>query len=126
MPLYLLVYAYVLTPEIAPALAVSPRLAEAARLGFDGTCVDPLYATVGDREPSLMFATNGRLLMTDPGGAARFIAEGGCRVAFVAQQDVAAFNAALDQTLLVREVSRVAGIGVNGGAKLDIGVYVRQ
>ncbi len=126
VPLYLLVYAYVLTSEIAPALAVSPRLAEAARLGFDGTCVDPLYATVGDREPSLMFATNGRLLMTDPGGAARFIAEGGCRVAFVAQQDVAAFNAALDQTLLVREVSRVAGISVNGGAKLDIGVYVRQ
>ncbi|MGI3902620.1 MAG: ArnT family glycosyltransferase [Janthinobacterium lividum] len=126
VPLYLLVYAYVLTPEIGPALAVSPRLAEAARLGFDGTCVDPLYATVGDREPSLMFATNGRLLMTDPGGAARFIAEGGCRAVFVAQQDVAAFNAALDHTLPVREVSRVAGIGVNGGAKLDIGVYVRQ
>ena len=126
VPLYLLVYGYVLTPDVAPALAVSPRLAEAAQTGLDGACIDPLYATVGDREPSLMFATNGRLLMTDPGGAARFIGDGGCRVVFVAQQDEAAFTAALDQTLPVREVSRVAGIGVNGGAKLDIGVYVRQ
>ncbi len=126
VPIYLLVYAYVLTPAVAPTLAVSPRLAEEAEAGLGGTCRDPLYATVGDREPSLMFATNGRLLMTDSEGAARFIAEGGCRVAFVAQQDDAAFKAALDQALPVREVSRVAGVGINGGAKLDIGVYVRQ
>lgn len=126
VPLYLLVYGYVLTPDIAPALAVSPRLAQSAQMGLDGACIDPLYATVGDREPSLMFATNGRLLMTDPGGAARFIGEAGCRVVYVAQQDEAAFKAALDQAVLVREVSHVAGIGVNGGATLDIGVYVRQ
>ena len=74
-----------------------------------------------------MFATNGRLLMTDAGGAARFVRERGCRVAFVARQDEAAFKAALDQDACsVREVSRVAGISVNGGTKLDIGVYVRQ
>lgn len=126
VPIYLLVYAYVLTPAVAPTLAVSPRLAEEAEAGLGGTCRDPLYATVGDREPSLMFATNGRLLMTDSEGAARFIAEGGCRVAFVAQQDDAAFKTALDQALPVREVSRVAGVGINGGATLDIGVYVRQ
>ena len=50
----------------------------------------------------------------------------GERVVFVAHQDEVAFKAALDQAVLVREVSHVAGIGVNGGAKLDIGVYVRQ
>ena len=111
---------------MASALNLSPRLAEAGRAALGGGCDDPLYATVGDREPSLMFATNGRLLMTDPGGAARFVQDGACRVAFVEKRDETAFRAAADRSAPIREVSRVTGVAVNGGATLDIGVYIRS
>ena len=126
VPVYGLVYGYMLTPGVASALDVSPRLAEAARAALGSGCADPLYATVGDREPSLMFATNGRLLMTDPDGAAKFVQDGGCRVAFVDKRDETAFRAAADRSLPVREVSRVTGVAVNGGATLDIGIYIRS
>lgn len=126
VPLYGLVYGYLLTPGVATALDVSPRLAEAAQAALGDACTDPLYATVGDREPSLMFATNGKLLMTDAGGAARFVQGGGCRVAFVERREEAAFRAALGQDPPVREASRVAGIAINGGTPLDIGVFIRS
>ena len=126
VPLYLFVYAYLLTPGVAPALAVSPRLAAAAGASLGAGCPDPLYATVGDREPSLMFATDARLLMTDAAGAARFLEGGGCRAAFVDDRAEPAFKAALDRDLPVREVARIAGIAVNGGKALDIAVYVRS
>ena len=125
IPVYAFVYGYLLTPGVAAPLAVSPRLAAAARDALGGDCPAPLYATVGDREPSLMFATNGKLLMTDAAGAARFVGDGTCRVAFVDARDEAAFKAALDPGAPVREATRVTGIAINGGAKLDIGVYIR-
>ena len=126
VPVYGLVYGFLLTPGVSAALDVSPRLAGAARAALGPACADPLYATVGDREPSLMFATNGRLLMTDADGAARFVREGGCRVAFVERREEAAFRAALGQDPPVREVTRVGGIAINGGAPLDIGVFIRS
>ena len=125
IPVYAFVYGDLLTPGVAAPLAVSPRLAAAARDALGGDCPVPLYATAGDREPSLMFATNGRLLMTDAAGAARFVGDGSCRVAFVDGRDDAAFKAALDPAAPVREAARVTGIAINGGAKLDIGVYIR-
>ena len=125
IPVYAFVYGELLTPGVAAPLAVSPRLAAAARDALGGDCPAPLYATVGDREPSLMFATNGKLLMTDAAGAARFVGDGTCRVAFVDGRDEAAFKAALDPGAPVREATRVTGIAINGGAKLDIGVYIR-
>ncbi len=125
VPVYALVYGYLLTPGVAAALDVSPRLAETARDAL-AACPDPLYATVGDREPSLMFATNGRLLMTDAGGAARFVQDGPCRAAFVDRKAEAAFKGALDAARPVREVGRVTGLAINGGATLDVGVYIRS
>ena len=125
IPVYAFVYGDLLTPGVAAPLAVSPRLAAAARDALGGDCPAPLYATAGDREPSLMFATTGKLLMTDAAGAARFVGDGTCRVAFVDGRDDAAFKAALDPAAPVREAARVTGIAINGGAKLDIGVYIR-
>ncbi len=73
-----------------------------------------------------MFATDGTLLMTDPLGAAHFLGDSPCRVAFVEARDERAFKAALAPTAGVRLGSRVSGVAVNGGRKLDIGVYIRQ
>ncbi len=126
LPVYLFVYGWLLTPSIADRLAVSPRLASAASGALGRGCAESLYATVGDREPSLMFLTDTKLLMTDAAGAARFLEEGPCRVAFVGARDESVFAAALDPDAPVRRATRVEGTALNGGGALDIGVYVRQ
>ena len=125
-PVYLFVYGGLLTPGVAEALAVSPRLAAGAAAALGPGCPDPRYATAGDREPSLMFATDGALLMTDADGAARFMDGGSCRVAFVAAAEDQPFKAALGPAPGIELASRVVGVAINGGHKLDIGIYVRH
>ncbi|WP_245572746.1 ArnT family glycosyltransferase [Lichenihabitans psoromatis] len=112
----------------ADLIGLSPRLADAGRAAIAARpgCGAPLYATVGDREPSLVFLTDTRLLMTDGAGAAAFMKAGPCRVAFVDQPGEAAFLSALGTAPEVSLASRAAGLNINGGKKLDIGVYVRQ
>jgi 4-amino-4-deoxy-L-arabinose transferase-like glycosyltransferase len=113
--------------ELVPSLrsiAVSSRLAAAA--GAAG-CQPQGMATVGFREPSLVFLTRTDLAMPDPKDAAAFIKEGGCRVAFVESRNEEDFQAgAREAGITPRLVSRVDGININGGRKLDIGVYVGQ
>jgi 4-amino-4-deoxy-L-arabinose transferase-like glycosyltransferase len=107
-------------PELR-SLWISPRLAEATAAV---PCADPAIATAGDREPSLVFLTRPDLVMTDGAGAARFLAEGGCRVAFVGRRQEAAFRAALAASGTVPAlVTTVSGRNLNGGRRLDIGVF---
>ena len=114
------------------AFNLSPRLAAAAKASG---CVDPAYATVGYREPSLVFLTDTALLMTDGAGAAAFFdKEGvGCRIAFVEKAAEADFRAALKGTSAPVLMSRVRGVNINAALDkarklrvLDIGVYVRR
>ncbi len=126
VPVYLFVYGVLLTPGTAGSLAVSPRLAAQAEAALGDACPAPLYATIGNREPSLMFATDTRLLMTDPAGAARFLEDGPCRAAFVGAGEEVSFKAALQSAGDVRLASRVQGVAINGGRNLDIGIYIRQ
>jgi 4-amino-4-deoxy-L-arabinose transferase-like glycosyltransferase len=103
------------------SLWVSPRLAAAAATV---PCPHPALASAGDREPSLVFLTRPDIDLTTGAGAARFLAAGGCRVAFVEHRVEPGFRAALapdapPPTLL----TRVRGINLNGGHRLDIGVY---
>jgi 4-amino-4-deoxy-L-arabinose transferase-like glycosyltransferase len=104
------------------AVQVSGRLAETAR-GL--ACPQPLLATAGFREPSLVFLTRTDLLMTDGAGAARFLGEGSCRAAFVERRQEEAFTQAIGQNA-PRLLGRVDGININGGRRLDIGVYARD
>ena len=125
LPIYAFAYGLLLTPGVAGSLAVAQRLVEQASAALGPGCPTRGYATVGDREPSLMFETDAGLLMTDPVGAAHFLDDGTCRVAFVDAADQGPFTAALKATADIRLASRVEGIALNGGRALDIGVYVR-
>ena len=58
-------------------------------------------------------------------GAARFLGDATCRVAFVEADEERPFVAALKPSDGVRLASRVEGIALNGGRRIDIGVYVR-
>jgi len=126
VPVTLLVFGWLLASGAASGLALSGRLAAAARDAVGPGCPDPAFATVGDREPSLMFLTDAHLLMTDPVGAARFMGDAPCRVAFVSSADAGAFDAALDPAAGVHRAANVGGTLINGGKALDMGVYVRQ
>ncbi|MHB2166134.1 ArnT family glycosyltransferase [Alsobacter sp. R-9] len=104
------------------SVALSPRLADTLHM-LD--CQPSGVATTGYREPSLVFLTRTDLEMTDGAGAAAFLGQGPCRVAFVESRQEAAFLAAApaDGAAAPRLLTRVQGLNLNGGRKLDIGVY---
>ena len=103
-------------------IRLSPRLADAVSTL---KCNNPQLATTVYREPSLVFLTRTDLAMTDGGGAAEFLSGSGCRAAFVESRAEEAFtkNAAA-RGIKPRLATRIAGINMNGGRKLDIGGYV--
>lgn len=103
------------------AMAISPRLVAAAQMP---SCSHVAAASVGFREPSLVFLAGTDLDMPSSEGAADFLGQGACRAAFVDKNFEPAFQARLAANGTKAElVSRVAGININGGKKLDIGVY---
>lgn len=128
----LIVAAYPLGMPMLKAINLSPRLAEAARATG---CVDPAFATVGYREPSLVFLTRTDILMAEPAEAAAFLERPGpgCRIAFVERRFEEAFRAALKGDSAPALVTRVRGVNLNAAFDkqrrlrvLDIAVYVRR
>ena len=121
-------YGGVMTGPVFAPLAMSPRLvaARAAALAKTPNCPALPTASAGFSEPSLIFLTETNISMTTPEGAAAFLQAGPCRLAFVDARVEPAFRAALGERADVRVASRVEGFNLNGGRRLDIGLYVRQ
>ncbi len=110
--------------ESLRSLKLSPRLAAAARAAG---CADPAVITLGYREPSLVFLTGTDLAMAADGAqAANFLAQPGCRVAFIESRFAGAFTTAL-ATLpqKPRLLTTIDGFNLNGGHRLSIAVYAR-
>ena len=118
-----LAFGVVMSGPLFKPFQMSPRLAQAGRAALEaaGCGRGQGMATAGYREPSLVFLTRTDLGMTDGPGAARFLAEGPCRLAFVDRRDEPGFKTTAPG---VTPVSRVAGVNLNGGRALDVGVYV--
>jgi 4-amino-4-deoxy-L-arabinose transferase-like glycosyltransferase len=108
-----------------PSLKVSPRLAAAAR-GID--CPNPQFATLGYREPSLIFLVGTELNLIGTGaGAAAFLNDGSCRMAFVERRFESDFRAAVAQLAINPAlVTRVSGFNVNSGRRVDIAAYAMK
>lgn len=102
-------------------IAISPRLAAAASIS---ACPETLLATSGYNEPSLVLLTRTDLAMLDGKRAAAFMEGGPCRLAFVESRQEAAFRQALAPGAAVALRERIGGLNINGGRKLDIGVWV--
>ncbi|MBL8587624.1 MAG: glycosyltransferase family 39 protein [Methylobacteriaceae bacterium] len=132
LALYLLAYGALISGPFFEPFRLSPRLAREARLAAADLrdCPDGLkLATTTYREPSLVFLTATDLTMTDAAGAARFLAGGRCRAAFVEARREEEFRAALapkSPDFVVELATRVGGLNLNGGWRLDIGVYLRK
>jgi len=108
---------------VLQSLKLSPRLVQAAQAAG---CPEPQIGTLGYREPSLVFlAGTGMAMLDDARGAARFLASGGCRVAFVERSFETDFKDAVAKAGVRPSLgSRVAGFNINGGRRVDIGTYV--
>jgi 4-amino-4-deoxy-L-arabinose transferase-like glycosyltransferase len=110
-----------LAQPVLQSLKLSPRLAAAAQ---GVACHDRKVVTAGYREPSLVFLTGTELAMRDGAGAAAFLMEGGCRVAFVTKAENAGFSTeAAKRMITPRLVTTVSGFNINGGKRLDIDVF---
>lgn len=107
------------------SLKLSPKLAEVAR---NMTCENPKVATLGYREPSLVFLTGTDLEMLETGEeASAFLKQGGCRLVFVEKRFEEAFraeNLRLGQQPALS--TRVTGFNINSGRRLDIGAYASR
>jgi 4-amino-4-deoxy-L-arabinose transferase-like glycosyltransferase len=104
------------------SLKLSPRLAEVAH---NLPCGNPRVATLGYREPSLVFLTGTDLEMLQTGAeASAFLKQGGCRLAFVEKRFEEAFRAE-NERLGERPAlsTRITGFNINSGRRLDIGAY---
>lgn len=109
-----------LTQPVLQSLKVSPRLA-AIRDALP--CEKPQVASLGLREPSLVFTVGTDLAMLNSGAeAAAFLREGGCRLVLVEDRFAAAFAAA--EGGQPREaVGRVTGFNINGGKPVGVSAY---
>ncbi|KMO32953.1 glycosyl transferase [Methylobacterium variabile] len=116
-----------LTQPVLAALKVSPRL---AALRDALPCANPKVATLGYREPSLVFLIGTDLAMLDSAEqAAAYLTQGGCRLVYVEDRFAPAFAAA--QTAgatnaagaAPRPVGRVTGFNINGGKPVGLTAY---
>ena len=125
---YVLTFGGLLTTSFFTPFAVAPRLAAARQQALTAMpgCRSLSAASAGYHEPSLVFLTETDVLLTDGKGAGAFLAAEPCRIAFIDAPQEAAFKAALGDASGVRLAERLEGINLNGGKRLDIGVYVRQ
>ena len=82
-------------------------------------------ATLGYREPSLVFLVGTGLDMLESGAeAAAFLAGGPCRLAFVESRFEADFRSEAQRLGIAPALAtRVAGFNINGGRRLDLGAY---
>jgi 4-amino-4-deoxy-L-arabinose transferase-like glycosyltransferase len=104
------------------SLKISPRLAEVARAM---PCESPQVATLGYREPSLVFLVGTGLEMLESGAeAAEYLKGGTCRLVFVERRFEDDFRANLTRLAILPALStRITGFNINSGRRLDIGAY---
>jgi 4-amino-4-deoxy-L-arabinose transferase-like glycosyltransferase len=95
----------VVIPSLEPAFP-SVALAEVLH---DSKCADPVAASVGYEEPSLVFLAGTKTHFTDAPGAADFLAEGKCHFAFV--------DARLERAFALR--AEAIGLRYDRGPRID-------
>jgi 4-amino-4-deoxy-L-arabinose transferase-like glycosyltransferase len=102
----------------------APRLMEVARRA---ACPNPHFASLGYREPSLVFLAGTDLkMLSDATEAAAFLVDAGaeCRIAFVDEHFEPAFTAALGASAAKTTLlGHAHGVNLNGNKPVDMAVY---
>ncbi len=101
---------------------LSERLVAAGHAA--AACAAPQLASAGFEEPSLVFVGGTAIQLIDGERAANFLADGGCRVAFVEGRQLSMFNSRADDLgLAPQERAIVTGYNINGGRRLEMHVF---
>ena len=109
-----------IVPELEP---VFPSATLAAVMRESG-CREPLAASVGYGEPSLVFLAGTSTRLTDAAGAADFLRGGDCRFAFVdARQERSFAQRAEAIGLRYSPVNRVEAFNLGTTRSMTIAVY---
>ncbi|TWI05155.1 glycosyltransferase family 39 protein [Bradyrhizobium daqingense] len=117
--LAVVVYGIVL-PSLTP-LFPSIEIARALR---NVTCVGPKAASAGYHEPSLVFLTGTKTLLTDGSGAADFLGQGSCRFALIEQRSERSFVQRAEAIGLRYKVgTRIDGYNFSQGRAISISIF---
>ena len=109
---------------VVPALGPLFPSVALARVLRESGCREPLAASVGYHEPSLVFLAGTSTRLTDAAGAAEFLLGGECRFAFVEVRQERSFaQQAETRGLLFSPVARVEGFNIGITRSATIAVY---
>lgn len=103
------------------ALALSPRLAEAAHL--HRPCAEPEFVSVGYHEPSAVFELGTELELLGPEAAAARLAESPCALVLVDERRLAAFREAAGGDAALRRLAALEGWRLNGARWTTVTLY---
>ncbi|WP_232628801.1 ArnT family glycosyltransferase [Methylobacterium sp. Leaf118] len=111
-----------LTQPVLQSLKLAPRL---AALRDALPCAAPRVASLGLREPSLVFTLGTDLAMLNTGAeAVAFLREGECRLVLVEDRFADSFATARGEAASeTRPVGRVSGFNINGGKPVGVSAY---
>jgi 4-amino-4-deoxy-L-arabinose transferase-like glycosyltransferase len=110
----------VVIPSLEPAF---PSVALADVL-HESNCADPVAASVGYEEPSLVFLAGTKTHFTDAAGAADFLAEGKCHFAFIDARQERAFALRAEAIgLRYDRGPRIDGYNISIGRPIAIAVF---
>lgn len=109
---------------IIPALTPLFPSVELARVLRNVECRQPLAASAGYHEPSLVFMAGTQTVLTDPSGAADFLAQGSCRFALIESRQERLFaQRAESNGLRYAVVSRFDGYNYSQGRKISMAIF---
>jgi 4-amino-4-deoxy-L-arabinose transferase-like glycosyltransferase len=109
---------------IIPALKPLFPSVELARALRNVECRQPLAASAGYHEPSLVFMAGTQTVLTDPSGAADFLAQGSCRFALIESRQERIF-AQRAETIGLRYavVNRFEGYNYSQGRAISMSIF---
>ena len=119
-----LLLAFGIYAVIIPSLATAFPSAAVARMIREAKCKDPMLASAGYHEPSLVFLVGTQTKLVDGADAAEFLRAGGCRFALVEGRFERAFLRRAEAIgLRYAAPQRFEGYNYSIGRAVSIGVY---
>ena len=120
MALIAIAFYGLLVPWLTPVFP-SVALANVLR---NADCKEPVAASAGYEEPSLVFLAGTATHLTDASGAADFLGQGDCHFAFIdARQERAFARRAQDLNLHYNRKPHVTGFNISNGQSVTIEVF---
>jgi 4-amino-4-deoxy-L-arabinose transferase-like glycosyltransferase len=109
---------------IVPSLGSAFPSVELAAVLHESKCANPVAASAGYQEPSLVFLAGTGTRLTDPSGAADFLREGSCRFAFIEARQERAFALRAEAIgLRYDREPNIEGYNISNGQPINIAVF---